>query len=322
MKLKPAVIVVLILVTMISFLLAISLGSVSMSFNDMLASLSRPDSLHHSLLFELRLPRALAAFVCGGMLALAGVLMQALLRNPLADPYILGVSGGAASGALIAIMLGAGTFILQMSAFFGALLSIVLVFVLAHGSNSWTSNRLLLTGVVLAAGWNACISFLLTISQSQQVHGMLFWLMGDLSQTRLAGWEILFLLAITLASFVLARPLNLISRGELQASALGVNTRQLRLLLFFTASLLTAVAISLAGGIGFIGLMAPHILRLIMGADHRALIPASVLLGGSLLILADTLARTVMAPTQLPVGILTAILGVPTFLYLLYRKNS
>lgn len=288
----------------------------------MIASFSQQDGLHHQLIFELRLPRALAAFVCGGMLALAGVLMQALLRNPLADPYILGVSGGAASGALLAIMTGAGVLLVQVSAFFGALLSIVLVFALAHGSSSWTSNRLLLTGVVLAAGWNACISFLLTISQSQQVHGMLFWLMGDLSQTRLAGWEILFLLFITTASFVMARPLNIISRGELQASALGVNTRQLRLLLFFTASLLTAVAISLAGSIGFIGLMAPHILRLLMGADHRALIPASVLLGGSLLILADTLARTVLAPTQLPVGILTAILGVPTFLYLLYRKNT
>jgi len=322
MKHKLPVILVLMLVTAISFLLAIRLGSVPMTIGNIISSINQQDSFHHSLVFDLRLPRAVAAFVCGGMLALAGVLMQALLRNPLADPYVLGVSGGAASGALLAIMTGAGTLLVQMSAFSGALLSIILVFALAHGQSSWTSNRLLLTGVVLAAGWNACISFLLTIGESQQIHGMLFWLMGDLSHTRLAGWEILFLLVITLLSFVFARPLNLISRGELQASALGVNTRQLRLLLFFTASLLTAIAISLAGSIGFIGLMAPHILRQILGADHRALVPASVLLGGSLLILADTLARTVMAPTQLPVGILTAILGVPTFLYLLYRKSA
>jgi len=322
MKHKLPVILVLMLVTAISFLLAIRLGSVPMTIGNIISSINQQDSFHHSLVFDLRLPRAVAAFVCGGMLALAGVLMQALLRNPLADPYVLGVSGGAASGALLAIMTGAGTLLVQMSAFSGALLSIILVFALAHGQSSWTSNRLLLTGVVLAAGWNACISFLLTIGESQQIHGMLFWLMGDLSHTRLAGWEILFLFVITLLSFVFARPLNLISRGELQASALGVNTRQLRLLLFFTASLLTAIAISLAGSIGFIGLMAPHILRQILGADHRALVPASVLLGGSLLILADTLARTVMAPTQLPVGILTAILGVPTFLYLLYRKSA
>jgi iron complex transport system permease protein len=315
----------LLLLTLIclgSFILALRLGSVSLTFTDIYASLGNTQGLHYGLIFELRLPRALAAFVCGGMLGLAGLLMQALLRNPLADPYILGVSGGAASGALLAILMGLGTLLVQTAAFSGALLSIILVFVLAHGRSSWTSNRLLLTGVVLAAGWNALISFLLVISPNQQIHGMLFWLMGDLSYARLGGWEIIFLLIITLLSFVFARPLNLVSRGELQATALGVNTRHLRLILFFTASLLTAVAISLAGSIGFIGLMAPHMLRLVLGSDHRSLVPAVVLLGGSLLILADTFARTVLAPTQLPVGILTAILGVPTFLYLLYRNKS
>jgi iron complex transport system permease protein len=315
----------LLLLTLIclgSFILALRLGSVSLTFTDIFASLSDAQGLHHGLIFELRLPRALAAFVCGGMLGLAGLLMQALLRNPLADPYILGVSGGAASGALLAILIGLGTLLVQIAAFSGALLSIMLVFVLAHGSSSWTSNRLLLTGVVLAAGWNALISFLLVISPDQQIHGMLFWLMGDLSYAQLGGWEIIFLLIITLMSFVFARQLNLVSRGELQATALGVNTRHLRLILFFTASLLTAVAISLAGSIGFIGLMAPHMLRLVLGSDHRSLVPAVVLLGGSLLILADTFARTILAPTQLPVGILTAILGVPTFLYLLYRNKS
>ncbi len=305
-----------------SVILALKLGSVPVTFSDLLSSLSNRQGLHQGLIFELRLPRALAAFVCGGMLGLAGLLMQALLRNPLADPYILGVSGGAASGALLAMLAGLGSLMIQAAAFSGALLSIVLVFALAHGSSSWTSNRLLLTGVVLAAGWNALISFLLVISPNQQIHGMLFWLMGDLSYTQAEVWVFVLLAVITLLSFMLARPLNLISRGELQATALGVNTRQLRLLLFFTASLLTAVAISLAGSIGFIGLMAPHMLRLVIGSDHRSLVPAVVLLGGTLLILADTFARTVLAPTQLPVGILTAILGVPTFLYLLYRNNS
>lgn len=319
---KSTVMVLLGLLSLTSFLLAIGLGSVPMSLNDIWTGLDNQQSLNYSLIHDLRLPRALAAFICGGMLALAGLLMQALLRNPLADPYILGVSGGAAVGALLAISTGLGVVLVQIAAFSGAFLSIVLVFMLAHTQSNWTSSRLLLTGVILAFGWNALISFILTISPGEQLHGMLFWLMGDLGHTELAGWEYFFLLLIAALSFLLARPLNMISRGEMQAASLGVNTRQLRLILFFSASLLTAVAISLAGSIGFIGLMTPHILRLMIGSDHRLLVPACILLGGSLLLLADTLARTVLAPTQLPVGILTAILGVPTFLYLLYRKSK
>jgi len=321
MKNKAIVISALVLICLTSFLMAMRLGSVTVNLSDIFYPQTAEADFQQQLVFDLRLPRALAAFICGGMLALAGMLMQALLRNPLADPYVLGVSGGAATGALLAIMSGAGALVLQLSAFTGAMLSVLLVFALARGTHSWSSNRLLLTGVVLAAGWNACISFLLAISESQQLHGMLFWLMGDLSYTRIAGWEIAVLLLVTLVSFLVARPLNLVSRGELQASALGVNTRQLRLLIYISASLLTAVAISLAGSIGFIGLIAPHILRLLIGSDHRALVPASVLLGGSLLIMADTLARTVLAPTQLPVGVLTALIGVPVFLYLLYRND-
>ncbi|NOY67428.1 MAG: iron ABC transporter permease [Gammaproteobacteria bacterium] len=313
--------IILVILCLGSIALAISAGSTTLSANEIFSSLTNEQGLPHTLIFELRLPRAMLAFICGGMLALAGLLMQALLRNPLADPYILGVSGGAASGALLAILFGMGALVIQVSAFSGALLSIMLVFALAHSNSSWTSNRLLLTGVVLAAGWNAVISFLLTTSSSQQIYGMLFWLMGDLSYNQLSFWEAPLLAIITLVSFIFSRHLNLMSRGEMQAAALGVNTRTVRLVLFSTASLLTAVAISLAGSIGFIGLMAPHMLRLIIGSDHRLLVPAVVILGGTLLILADTLARTLLAPTQLPVGILTAVLGVPTFLYLLYRRS-
>lgn len=318
---KSTIMILLGLLSLCSFLLATGLGSVPMSLNEIWTGFFDQDGLNYSLIHELRLPRALAAFVCGAMLALSGLLMQALLRNPLADPYILGVSGGAAVGALLAISAGLGILLTQIAAFSGAFISIILVFALAHSHSNWTPSRLLLTGVILAFGWNALISFILTISPGEQLHGMLFWLMGDLGHTELAGWEYLFLLLLTILSFLLARPLNLISRGEMQAASLGVNTKQLRLILFFSASLLTAVAISLAGSIGFIGLMTPHILRLMIGSDHRILVPASILLGGSLLLLADTLGRTVLAPTQLPVGILTAILGVPTFLYLLYRKS-
>ena len=255
------------------------------------------------------------------MLALAGALMQVLLRNPLADPYILGVSGGAAVGALTAMLLGAGTVWVSSSSFAGAILSIALVFGLARGSGSWTSHRLLLTGVVIASGWGAIISFLLAISPDQNLRGMLFWLMGDLSysQSPVTGSILLFI--SLLVCLPLAKGLNLLARGELQAAALGISVKPLRLVIYLLASLLTATAVMQAGSIGFIGLIVPHMLRLISGSDHRLLLPASVLLGGCLLLMADTLARTLLAPIQLPVGVLTAILGVPVFLYLL-RKNA
>lgn len=312
----------LLLICLFSFMLALLSGSVPISLSDLLSTLQGQPGTNQTVIIELRLPRALAAFICGGMLALAGTLMQALLRNPLADPYILGVSGGAASAALIAILLGLGSFMIQASSFAGALVSILLVFFLAHNKGSWTSSRLLLTGVVLAAGWGALISFLLSISPDRQVHSLLFWLMGDLSNTHLSLWQILLLFIMTLLSIALARPLNLMTRGELQAESLGLDTKRFRILIFFIASLMTAIAISLAGSIGFIGLMAPHILRLLIGSDHRVLIPLSVLLGGCLLLLADTLARTVLSPVQLPVGVLTAMLGVPLFLTLLYKKQQ
>jgi len=313
---------ILILALLGSLMLAMSIGSVPIAFSEMLQAFSDKQHLAYTLIFELRLPRAMAALLCGGMLALAGVLMQALLRNPLADPYVLGVSGGAASAALLAIMAGMGAWVTQAAAFGGALISILLVFILAHRKGCWTSNRMLLTGVILAAGWNAFISFLLTLSPDTQIHGMLFWLMGDLSHAQVSIYEAGFLLLMTFVSFIFARHLNLVARSELQAAALGVNTKTLRITIFFTASLLTAVAISLAGSIGFIGLIAPHMLRLVIGSNHRILVPASVLLGGTLLLLADTLARTILAPTQLPVGILTAMLGVPAFLFLLYRSKQ
>ncbi len=268
---------------------------------------------------ELRLPRALAAFVVGGSLALAGALMQVLLRNPLADPYVLGVSGGAAVAALTTLLVGLGSFWVSTNAFAGALASMALVFGIAHGRGSWTTTRLLLTGIVVASGWSAVISFLLAVSPDHQLRGMLFWLMGDLSGVNGPGWTTLVLLAGLALGFALARPLNLLARGDLQARALGVPAARLRLAVYALASLLTAAAVTVAGTVGFVGLVVPHILRLAGGADHRWLLPAAVLGGGTLLTVADTLARIVIAPQALPVGVLTALLGVPLFLLLLHR---
>ena len=287
-----------------------------------LEALQQVDSLDHQILLELRIPRMSTAFITGALLGIAGALMQVLLRNPLADPYILGVSGGASVAALLAIMAGASGMMLSGSAFAGALLSTLLVFTLAHGRGNWDSNRLLLTGVVLAAGWGAVISLLLAISPGTQLHGMLFWLMGDLgfSRTPLIGsLVLLFLLPVTLA---ISPSLNLLARGELPAASLGVTVGRLRTTIYVLASLATASAVTQAGNIGFVGLIAPHMLRLLGARDHRLLIPGVALLGGTLLLLADAISRLIIEPRQLPVGVLTALLGVPLFLLLLFRSRQ
>ncbi len=308
------------LLAVLSLLLALGTGSVPLAPGEVLAAvLGEKTGLAASLVRELRLPRALAAFATGGLLAVAGALMQVLVRNPLADPYVLGISGGAATAALLGLLAGLGGAWLTGSAFGGALLAMLLVFGLAHRGGGWTPTRLLLTGVVLASGWGAVISFLLVASPDERLHGMLFWLMGDLAYAGDPRPALLVLGAGLLAAWPLARDLNLLQRGDLQAGALGVDTARLQRRLYLLASLLTAAAVVQAGSIGFVGLVVPHLLRLAGLTDHRLLLPAAALAGGSLLVLADVLARTLMAPQQLPVGILTALLGIPLFLYLLQR---
>jgi len=313
----------LLLLTALSLLYSLGSGSVASNWQDLVAALhGNAAGLGAQIILELRWPRAAAAFVAGALLSLAGGLMQVLLRNPLADPYVLGISGGAATGALLTLLLGLGDLWLHAAAFAGALLSMLLVFGLAHGHGSWTINRLLLTGIVIAAGWGAVIGFLLALSPDMQLRGMLFWLMGDLSYAAMPVSGASVLLIGLLLAMAVGRSLNLLAHGELAAATLGVSVPPLRRLIYVLASVLTAAAVSLAGSIGFVGLIVPHMLRLLGVRDHRLLLPAAALLGGSLLLIADTLARTVLAPRQLPVGILTALIGVPVFLYLLYRSSA
>ncbi len=310
------------LISALALLFALVSGSVEIGWSGLGRALAGGlPELERSVLLELRLPRAAAAFVTGALLALAGALMQALLRNPLADPYILGVSGGAAVGAMLVMVAGLGGVWLSGAAFAGALGSMALVFGLAHGRGGWTPTRLLLTGVVVAAGWGALVSFILSIAPEGRLHGMLFWLMGDLGYA-VSPLPAAVALAVGLGvALMLARDLNVLVRGELLAGALGVGVDGLRRLLYLLASLLTASAVTLAGSVGFVGLVVPHLLRLLGAHDHRVLLPAAALLGGALLTAADTLARTVLAPTQLPVGVLTAMVGVPVFLLLLHRAG-
>jgi iron complex transport system permease protein len=304
-----------------SIVFASAAGSVSLGPSEWWAALLHPDTPNGELLWRLRLPRAFAAWAVGAMLTVSGCLMQVLLRNPLADPYILGVSGGAAFAALLGMTVGVAAGFTPVLALLGALGSILLVFGLARGSGPWSGTRLLLTGVVTAAGWAALISLLLALGTDSSLRGMLFWLMGDLSYANLPGWGGGVLALVFFVTLGKSRSLNVLAMGETTARLLGESTHRLLWVIYALASVLTATAVSIAGSIGFVGLIVPHLMRLLVGSDHRILIPAATLFGGLFLVLSDTLARTILAPRQLPVGVITALLGVPLFLLLLNRAR-
>lgn len=287
-----------------------------------------------AMLLQLRVPRALTAFTVGALLAMAGALMQVLLRNPLAEPYVLGVSGGSAAGALLAMLLAASIGlprqnVAAVGAALGAGLAVLLLFGLVGKSlrrlplsPMAAGHRLLLTGVMLAAGFGAVITLVLTLAGDTQLRGMVFWLMGDLEDSRFLPVAAAIAGAVLLWSTWNAPRLNLLARGESFAQLLGVPVVRLRVATLCAASLATAAAVTLAGTIGFVGLVVPHGLRLLVGNDQRILLPASALAGGAGLTLADLAARTIVAPMQLPVGVITALIGVPLFLWLLARSRA
>ncbi len=312
----------LVILSLVAGLFALASGSADISTGEAWQTLfgNAPDYARNIIL-ELRLPRALTAYGVGGLLAVAGVLMQVLLRNPLAEPYILGSSGGAAVAALLAMILGYGATLVDLSAFAGAMVATLLVFSIAQGTGNWTPTRLLLTGVVLAAGFSAATTLLLALSPDQNLRGMLFWLVGDLSYSYSPARSLWLLALITVAGLIAARHLNVLARGDLQAAIVGLPVAGFRLIIFAVTALATAISVTTVGVIGFIGLVVPHLIRIIAGSDHRIVLPASALAGGILLVVADTLARTLLAPRQLPVGALTAAIGVPLFLILMSRSR-
>jgi iron complex transport system permease protein len=304
------------------FVLSLALGSVPLRPGEVLKALgSDAPSFARDVVFELRLPRALAAFAVGALLALSGAMLQVLLRNPLADPYVLGVSGGASVAALLAIMIGLPAVGIDGAAALGALAACLLVFALAQGPGGWTPTRLLLTGVVVAAGAGSLVSLLLALGDDTRLRGMVFWLLGDLSGTRRWPWLLSLAAVATLAGIVLGRHLNVLARGAAQAATVGMDVRRLQVVLFVGSSVLTGCAVSAAGSIGFVGLVTPHLARLALGSDNRVVLPAAALLGGALLMAADLAARVLIAPRQLPVGALTALVGVPLFLLLMSRQR-
>ncbi|MDR2710269.1 MAG: iron ABC transporter permease [Burkholderiales bacterium] len=308
-------------------LLALLTGSVKITLSELWTGWRGGNDTALAIIRDLRLPRALAAFACGGLLALAGAMMQLLLRNPLADPYVLGVSGGAAVGALLSWLI-VMPWLQTPLAVFGALLSALLVWFGARRRNDvaqeieaaqGTAPRLLLTGVVVAAGWGALIVLLLSLAPDAQLRSALTWLMGDLSGAAMP-WTAWIVLALTLALiWPQARNLNQLAFGSIHAEALGVPLKRTQAWLYGLAALATAAAVVTAGCLSFVGLIVPHALRLLFGNDQRVLLPACVLGGGAFLTLADTAARTWVAPQVLPTGVLTALIGVPVFLFLLRR---
>jgi iron complex transport system permease protein len=277
------------------------------------------DEAVRSVLIQVRLPRLLAGFGVGALLALAGVLLQALFRNPLADPFVLGVSGGAAVGALCAMLAGYVALVVQGCAVAGALASVALVYFLARGGGT---ARLLLTGIVVASACGAFVSVLLALATSVQVRGMVFWLAGDLNWALSPRASLVAALLAAGLAVVVARPLNVLAAGELRARAVGLELEIWRPLLFIACAILTAIAVVSAGTVGFVGLITPHAVRLIFKtSDHRLVAPASALAGGTVLAAADLIARTVASPRQLPVGAIMAIIGAPIFLFLLRSKT-
>jgi iron complex transport system permease protein len=312
-----------------ALLLAARVGAVPLSAREVADAVrGHGDPTTVAIVQRLRLPRSLLAALVGGALAVSGAVFQALLRNPLADPYVMGVAGGAAVGAVAAMALGgfaATAAPVPVAAFAGAALAVVLVFRIAAAAGRALDTRvLLLAGVVAGSFFNAVILLALTFADAESFRSAIFWMMGSFAGATWRGDALLALylvpgLGILLA---LARPLNLLSVGEETAAYLGTRVERVKLLAYAAASLVTAAAVAAAGVIGFVGLVVPHVVRLLWGSDHRFLLPASVLLGAAFLVLADALARVAAAPTELPVGVVTAFVGVPFFVWLLRRRTA
>lgn len=283
-------------------------------------------STTETIILDIRLPRVILAGIVGAALAAAGATYQGLFRNPLADPYLIGVAQGAALGAIIGFLLpfggGAGFGLIPILAFTGAVVSVAIVYSLARVGKTLPVTTLILAGVALGALWGSGSSYLI-ITSGDKIQGILFWLMGSFA---LSEWSevraVLPYVAIGLAIIVLySRSLNIMQLDEEQAQQLGINVERVKVILLAAATLITAAAVSFVGTIGFVGIIIPHIVRLLWGPDHRLLLPLSVLTGAIFLIIADLVARTLLAPTELPIGVITAICGVPFFLYLLKRRR-
>ena len=309
--------ILLTLILIMVSIIALSLGPARIPFSNIL----RPQGIESIILFKIRLPRIILGFVVGAALAVAGVIFQGMFRNPLVEPYTLGVSGGAALGVSLSVI--AGFRILPLAGFLGALGAISLVYFIARRQGHLKISMLLLTGVMISFIASAIILLIMSLSREHQLHGILFWIMGCLEESNpsLIKLVSLIILAGIAISFLFTRDLNVLSLGEEEALHLGVNIERTKKTLFILASLIAGVAVSVSGIIGFVGLLVPHFMRLFVGPDHRILLPTSCLAGGIFLIASDTIARTIISPLEIPVGVITGILGGSLFIYFLTKRT-
>lgn len=320
--------IILSIVLVVVALASLSMGPAKVSMGTILAWCAGTQSVEQTtsmILTKIRLPRILLAGLVGFTLSLGGVVFQALLRNPLAEPFILGISSGAAIGAIGGIMLGLGfTVGVPLLSFISALATILLVMGISSRHGGLESSTLLLTGVIVNAFFTAIIMFFIATVSDSRLHSMLFWLYGDLSQSKYIQLSISLPLVLIVSGliYLFSRHLNLMVGGEESALQMGVEVEMVKWISFIGISLITGVVVSFSGIIGFVGLIVPHLMRMILGPDHRLLIPASALGGAVFLVAADTVARTIISPSELPVGVITAFLGAPFFIYLLRKRGS
>jgi len=327
---RKIIIVTLVLVgvLILAMLLGLSMGSAGGEFITVLKTLSGrelPDSLMSSIVWKLRFPRVLLAALVGAALSLGGLVFQALLRNPLAEPYILGISGGAAIGAIVGILMGLSRFPgVSLSAFGGSLLTLFLILTIASGRAFTDSNRLLLSGVMVNSFCSAVIMFLVSMTQDSRLHNILFWLMGDMTaaDSALTLWLGAALLPGFLVVFLLAHSMNLMLMGKEMAQSMGVNTRVVTGILLVVTTFSVGITVSVSGLVGFVGLVTPHLLRMALGPDHRILVPACIFGGGAFVVFCDLAARVLPEHGEMPTGVITALVGAPLFIYLLRRTRS
>jgi cobalamin transport system permease protein len=318
---------ILLIILLAAGLLGISIGSSpggAAALWHLMMGQDQTDPVLSTILWKIRLPRVLLAALVGGALSLGGLVFQALLRNPLAEPYILGISGGSAIGAIIGILLGLSQFPgITLTSFGGSLVILILILGISSGSSILRKNALLLSGVMVNAFCSAVIMFLVSMTQDTRLHNIIFWLMGDLSLGNLPHTVILALALIPcfVIIFWYSNTMNLMLMGKEMAQSMGVNIRTATMVLLLTTSLMVSACVSQCGLIGFVGLVIPHLFRLLLGPDHRVLLPACILGGGAYMIICDLLARAIPQQGELPAGVITALIGAPLFIYLLKRSS-
>ena len=310
-----------------AMILGISMGSTESGIRDILNNLlgtKEPESMLYTIIWKIRFPRVLLAALVGAALSLGGLVFQALLRNPLAEPYILGISGGSAIGAIIGILMGFSRFPgVSLTAFAGSIATLLLILVMSSGQTILKKDALLLSGVMVNAFCAAVIMFLVSMTRDSRLHNIIFWLMGDLSlgDMKHAGILAATLLPCFFLVLWLSNPMNLLLMGKEMAQTMGVNIKAVTFTLLVTTSFMVSATVSYCGLVGFVGLVMPHLLRLVFGPDHRVLVPACVFGGGAYMVFCDLLARTLPKQGEMPAGVITAMIGAPLFIYLLKRSS-